>query len=192
MLPGDDFVADEEIEEPDLPLLDLRILAEGMRGLTPTAGAYLAEAAAVCLDDQGHPIRCILTVTGSFDARFHLDRQSIDEQDRSTHWDTDRATENGACGVGILVVSQLTHLEVLRQSRKGTGFDYYLVPRGTFLFRNRTRLEVTGIRNDGMAEVQRRVAARKARFEHFGDQGIPDALIVVIEFGRPVAHVVRL
>lgn len=180
-------------KEPEIESLRLAALSAGMRGLTPTSGANHAEAAAVCLEERGHGITCLLLVTGNFNTRFLLTRAEVDDQARNSRGDAERATEDGACGLAFLLVSRLTNLEVLRQSRKGTGFDYALVPRDSFLFRDCVRLEVTGIRQDDSGkEIKRRVQQRRERFEKFGDQGIPAALIVVVEFGRPVVHIVRL
>ena len=181
---------DNSTAEPDLASLDLASLHDGMRGLSPVTGAYYAEACAVCLEERGHGQECTLTLKGSYSNQFRIIRGDVTDQIRASHEDGDRATEDGACGLSILAVAKLTNLEVIRQSRKGTGFDYALGPRGGFLFRDSVRLEVTGIRNDPSdAEIERRVVARKERFLKFGDQGIPPAIIVVIEFGRPVAHV---
>jgi hypothetical protein len=179
--------------EPDLVSLDLSLLSAGMRGLSPVTGAYYAEACAVCLEERGHGQACTLSVTGSYSDQFRIIRSDVTDQIRASHEDSERATEDGACGLSILAVSKLTNLEVIRQSRKGTGFDYALSPRGSFLFRDSVRLEVTGIRSDPSdAEIERRVSARKERFSKFGDQGIPPAIIVVIEFGRPIAHVEQI
>jgi hypothetical protein len=186
------FVVEDDTlrDEPDLVSLDLTALSSGMRGLSAVTGAYYAEACAVCLEERGHGEECTLSVTGTYSNQFRIIRPDVTDQIRASHGDYERATEDGACGLSILAVSKLTNLEVLHQSRKGTGFDYALSPRGGFLFRDCVRLEVTGIRNDpGDAEIERRVIARKERFAKFGDQGIPPAIIVVIEFGRPIAHV---
>ncbi len=45
-------------------------LGEGQPALTPAAGATLAEAAAVCLEEQGHGMRLSLRVAGEFSRIF--------------------------------------------------------------------------------------------------------------------------
>ena len=52
--------------------LVLTKLEEGLPAITPSFGAALAEACAVCLEDQGHLQGVELTVNGEFTARFRL------------------------------------------------------------------------------------------------------------------------
>jgi len=133
-----------------------------------------------------------LQVTGSYADRFLVIRNEVTDQIRASHGDTERATENGAYGVSILVVANLTKLEVIRQSRRGNGFDYALAPIGSFLFREVVRLEITGVRHGDGAEIARRVKERRVRFKKFYGPAIPPAIIVVIEFSQPTAHIVKL
>src|SRR3954467_4536927 len=62
--------------------ISLSSLLEGMPGLTPAFGGSLAEAAAVCLEEQGHGVVVALTVEGHFDEAFALERSLVDEQMR--------------------------------------------------------------------------------------------------------------
>ncbi|HKV12581.1 MAG TPA: hypothetical protein VJ725_30835 [Thermoanaerobaculia bacterium] len=181
------------MKESDHESLTLESLGDGMRGMDDVTGLNYARACAVCLEEAGHPAQCIVTITGSFARQFLLIRPDLTDQIRSAHADLFRATEDGSCGLAILVVAKLTNLEVLRQSSRKNGFDYVLVPRGSFLFQNRVRLEVTGTRTSKTErELELLVEEKRRRFDKFGDQGIPPAIIVVVDFGRPLAHVVRL
>lgn len=50
--------------------LNLNDLREGLPAITPDYGAGLAEAGAVCLEDQGHSHGVTLSVNGSFNEAF--------------------------------------------------------------------------------------------------------------------------
>jgi hypothetical protein len=166
--------------DPLQPDLRLASLAEGMTGLTPAYGTVLAEAASVCLEDQGHGVSTGLRVEGDFHAALILHRLTVDAQMRRSHGDLEKATENGACAVAILAVRHLTGLTVLRQSRRGLGFDYWLGPEGGFLFQGAARLEVSGIRKGGERSIRERV---RRKIEQAGrSTGLAPALIAVVEF----------
>lgn len=163
----------------DLSLADL---GEGMPGLTPACGTMMAEAASVCLEEQGHGTVVDLRVQGDFQESFDLWRIPVDDRIRRSHEDEHRATENGACGVSILAVRRLTGLSVLRQSRRGTGFDYWLGPGGGRLFQDAARLEVSGIRRGSPRSVRGRLRDKLQQIRRPGAT-LP-ALVSVVEFGR--------
>src|SRR5262245_34735279 len=125
--------------------LDLEDLCSACPRLTVAAGQYMADAAAVCLDDQGHCDDVALRVSGEIQASYMLHRSDVTDRMRGTY-DLEEATEFGACGVAILVMRDQTGLTVQR-AFKGGGFDYWL---GTTIdeaqpFQNLARLEVSGI-----------------------------------------------
>src|SRR5450631_1898036 len=88
-------------------LLELWELGRPMPGLTASHGSSLGEAAAVCLESQKHETGVSL-------------RLDVPAQTAATlHWRTppsaafrchtgDKATEDGACGVAILLMWALT------------------------------------------------------------------------------------
>jgi hypothetical protein len=162
----------------------LASLAAGMPGLTAAYGAVLAEAASICLEERGHGSPTELAVDGDLDADFALHSLTVDAQMRRSHEDQDRATEHGACGVAILAVRQMTGLTVLRQSRRGTGFDYWLGPQDAFLFQDAFRLEISGIRKGGEPAIRSRI---RRKIGQTGDHlGPAPVIIAVVEFGRPL------
>jgi hypothetical protein len=169
--------------------LFLSSLAEGMPGLTPAYGAVLAEAASVCLEEQGHGLSTGLRVEGDFLAAFPLHRLTADEQMRRSHNDAEKATENGACGIAILAVRDLTGLGVLLQSRRGMGFDYWLSPQEDFLFQSALRLEVSGIRRGKEGSIRERVRRKMKQTERSGD--LAPALIAVVEFSGPRLRLIQ-
>lgn len=107
-------------------VLDLEELARGMPGLSPRMGAAMAEAAAVCLDDCGHHTPVPLTVDGDESRLYDLEWAPIGDQARRAWADEQRATEEGAYGIAILVVSNIRGHAALGRSMRGSGFDYWM------------------------------------------------------------------
>lgn len=102
--------------------LDLARPGDYQPGLTRNGGLGLAEAGAVCLQERGHVSgSCRLATQGEFVASYRLCWPEIDDR-TVRHWnDEDEATENGAAGIAILLIFELTEYHILRRSRKGTG-----------------------------------------------------------------------
>lgn len=170
--------------------LDLNDLSKGLPAITPNYGAGLAEAGAVCLEDQGHSHGVTLSVNGSFNEAFETHWSAVTEQMRRCWNDLEFTTEQGAYGVAFLIISAITDFTVIERSRKGTGFDYWLGHEEEDLpFSNKARLEVSGIRNGDNQTVRKRVK-RKLNQTNISDGSLP-ALVVVVEFGTPLSQVKR-
>ncbi len=180
-----------------LTRLALNDLAAGTPGLTPECGASFAQAASVCLEEQGHATGAGFDVDGSFQRRFSLDWNATTRQIQRCWADPDEATELGACGIAALLIHALTDLTIVQRSRRGKGFDYWLGRRDDdpdLLFQGRTRLEVSGVRRgaDAIVNAREREKQRQvARYATAGLTGIP-AIIVVVEFGMPRSKVTRV
>lgn len=108
---------------------------------------------------------------------------------RRTYGDPDENTEEGACGLALLLLISLTNYTVVRRSRKGTGIDYFLGDANDFLFQNTARLEVSGIGKGTEQEIKRRVKQKKEQSEQSDHLTIP-VYVVIVEFSRPVAEVI--
>ena len=169
--------------------ISLASLAKGLGNLTPACGALMAEAAAVCLDDQGHGLSMPLSIDGDFDEVMTLRREPVDERARWSHNDAERATENGAYGVSLLALQELTGLTVLLQSRRGSGFDFWLGPDSGFLFQTGVRLEVSGIRRGNEISIRRRLRSKLRQTEQ--TQHLAPVYVAVVEFSRPTVRVVK-
>jgi glycerol kinase len=163
---------------------------DGMPGLTPAWGEVLAEAASVCLAKQGHAIRTVLKVDGTFEESFLLERLSVSLQMTLSHRNEEEATELGACGVAILAVRSLTDLVVLHRSRKGTGFDYWLSSEEDFLLQRGVRLEVSGIRKGTEAAIKGRTSEKMKQTQRFRTES--PAWIAVVEFSRPLLRLMKV
>ncbi len=171
-------------------VLDLRELDSGIPALTQALGRVHAEAAAVCLENQGHhePVR--LAVRKIDTPQYDLRWPALTDTMRRAYEDLERATELGAYGVAILLIRDQTGLTAIRQSRKGTGFDYWLGPDGAddqLVFQDAARLEVSGILSGTDTQFLTRVKQKLKQTEASDNSGLP-AYACVVEFSRPQAE----
>ncbi|MFH1268437.1 MAG: hypothetical protein ABIK89_22170 [Planctomycetota bacterium] len=177
---------------PPIGTLDLSRLGETpqMPGLTRPAAQYLADAAAVCFDECGHREPILLTVTGWRSREYHVVCPETTDQKRRTHNDPQEATEVGACAVAISVIHDVAGFAVVERSRKGTGFDYWLGDDDPHPFQKKARLEVSGILHGTENDVEQRVKKKCLQTKR-SDYTRLDAFVVVVEFGHPMAKVVK-
>jgi hypothetical protein len=176
-------------------VLDLASLSKGIPALTSVLGSALAEAASECLAAAGHKQTCTLRVRWRSGVhRCALARLPVTALEKRAYQDLPEATELGACGIAILVVRGQTGLVAVERSVKGTGFDYWLGTDEPNLddsepFEHKARLEVSGILqgNRRVVEARLREKVRQAR----KTAGQYPAYIVVVEFGQPLAWMVR-
>ena len=150
---------------------------------------HLVHAGAVCLELRGHTGGVQLIVGGDFDVLFMLAWPEADDQAVREWSDLQEATEWGACGVAVLLIGTLTEYQVVRRSWKGTGFDYWLGLRTDALFQHAARLEVSGILSGNRTDIEKRVRQKLRQVER-SERSLP-AFVVVVEFGGPLATVVR-
>jgi hypothetical protein len=174
-------------------VLDLRQLESGIPALTEALGRVHAEAAAVCLENQGHEEPVRLAVRKIDRPQYDLRWPAITETIRRAYEDLERATELGAYGVAILLVKDQTGLTAIRQSKKGTGFDYWLGPNRAddqLPFQDAARLEVSGILSGTDAQFLTRMKQKLKQTEASDSSGLP-AYACVVEFSRPQAEVAK-
>lgn len=173
----------------EIPGLDLTTLAHAVPALTMHLGTVLAEAAAVCLESNEHPQGVPLSVRGESSERFGLTWRPMTDTMRRAYNNED-GTEIGACGVAILLVREISGMAVIERSAKGTGFDYWLGDTQEMPFQRKGRLEVSGIMRGVDKDVKARVRLKREQTKR-SDATQLDAWIVIVEFGRPLAEVVK-
>lgn len=149
----------------------------------------MAEAGSICLAGEGHPQNVVLLVRGDFEREFRLHRLEVDEQMQRSYRFASTATEKGACAVAVLLVGELTSYTVIEEAAKGSHIDYWLAPPDGFLFQGAARLEVSGLRRADEVSVHNRVRMKRRQIER-GASPLP-GYVVVVEFGRPLAWVLR-
>lgn len=173
--------------------LVLTKLAEGLPAITPAFGSVLAEAGAICFEQQNHSNGVRLSVTGKFKTHYNVYWQEVTQQMLSCWDDTEYATEHAAYGVAFLLIRDMTDYTIIRRSRKGTGFDYWIGKEESengLPFQDKARLEVSGIRKGNSADVNARLRQKLGQVKPSDHLGLP-AYIVIVEFGTPSSKVVR-
>lgn len=172
--------------------LVLSDLALGLPAITPAFGAALAEAGAVCLEEQGHSQGVEIKVSGDFTVRFKLRWQSVTEQMLRCWNDEEFTTEQAAYAIAFLIIKKLTNLTIIERSSKGTGFDYWLGnvdSKAKNPFQNKVRLEVSGIRKGNERRVKARVKQKKE--QTIPSDGEYPAYIIVVEFSTPLSVIAK-
>jgi hypothetical protein len=176
-------------KQKEVKSLRLTELSQGLPAVTPAFGATLAEACAICLEEQKHPQGVELQVEGEFTTGFGLYWQEVTDQILRCWNDPEYTTEQAAYGIAFLLIQSLTDYTVIERSRKGTGFDYWLGSDTTdeLPFQNRVRLEVSGIRQGDQSRIRARVKQKIDQTKP-SDGSFP-AYIIVVEFSHPKSYI---
>jgi hypothetical protein len=166
-------------------------LKAGQLGISPVSGSYLAEAAAFCLDHNGHTHPVLLSLSGDYEESAVLEWSEVDRASLSrSHGDLKRASEDGAYGLAIVVATETTGIPNVMKAPQGTGFDYWLTrgdDRKNFF---EARLEVSGLLTGTVAEVSQRYKVKSAQVTRSDDTRLP-AYICIVEFGTPEARLIQ-
>ena len=170
-------------------MLNLNDLGVGdIPAITPAVGNALAEAASICLESQGHTQGVRLTVRGYNDNAYVLIWNPVAAQAQLSWNDPDYATEKGAEGIAILVARAEFGYSIIRQSWKGTGFDYWMGDASSEGFLDKAGLEISGIRKGDDRAIRARVREKLRQIGRSANFRLR-TYVIVVEFGRPVAEV---
>ena len=170
-------------------MLDLRDLGTNIApGISRAIGDFMAEAAGVCLERNGHPQDVRLGVVGSVNTSHELRWEPIADETPLGWEDLTVATEWGAAGVAALLTHHETDYTVTEQSRKHarSGFDYWLGPKSGGQARS-ARLEVSGVLQGGAPAMNARFPRKVRQTMRSDHLGIP-AYVAVVEFSQPAAR----
>lgn len=150
----------------------------------------MAESAAVCLEDCSHSSGVSIKVVGIADRTFSISWDAVTDVQRRCYNDLDEATEEGAYGLAILLVKEITRKKAVLRSKKGPGFDYWIgdTDEDELIFSNMARLEVSGIRNGDDRSITARLRKKMIQIRPSNTSGFP-AYIAVVEFAQPKARV---
>ena len=149
-------------------------------------GSALAEAGAICLESQNHTPGASLAVNGLHEMTYSLSWQPATKQARRSWNDPRSATEKGAEGIVILIAKKVTGYSVIRQSWKGTGFDYWIGEESAEGFTDKAGLEISGIRRGDTRTVRARINKKLQRANRHKEW---QTYVIVVEFGHPLAEV---
>jgi hypothetical protein len=172
-------------------VLDLNELGDGsIPAITPAVGNMLAEGAGVCLESKGHAPGVELIVRGGESGSYRLTWSPITDQALRAWADFNHATEQGAVGIAVLLASHDLGYAVIEASRQGTGIDYWLGEPSDDIFERTGRLEVSGIRQGTESVIGTRVNLKLRQTDRSDTTGKP-VVVIVVEFGTPLAEVAR-
>ena len=152
--------------------------------------ADFAEAASVCLDNQGHQSGKVIKIEGDLEGQYELLWAEVTEQMRNSRNDLEDAVEGGAYCLAMLIIEKMTNLKVVKQSQKRTGFDYWLGEESSPGFQKYARLEVSGILQGTRGQINQRLREKVIQTKKSDNLSIP-AYIVIVEFSRPIIKVKR-
>lgn len=160
--------------------------------ISPAQCDYYAEACSVALQKNNHQ-NPTLDVDGDFNGSFLISRNQISAL---AGWeDNFDVAEYGAIAIAFFLVDTYSNYTVIRQSVRGTGFDYWLGykrtdkkfdPQNFFL----ARLEVSGIFKGDTAEIKRRTQIKINQITKSANLGLP-AFISITEFSNCKSHLVK-
>ena len=171
-----------------MKILDVQNL-KNIAELSETKSCDLSEAASVCLDNQGHKQYTQLEVIGEFTNKYELKWNAVTTKIRNTRADLIETTEHGAICVAALLTFELTDYKIVRQSVRGTGFDYWLGNKDdVYPFQNVARLEISGILKGTKTQVKKRINDKFKRFNKYKSMIYP-TYVCVTEFSHPLAEI---
>lgn len=171
--------------------LHLDDLKNGLPGMTSTVGAFLAEAAAFCLEMQGHKSSVILKVDGDFKEDYSLYwTDKVDEQVKRTWADENEATEYAATAIATLLVLDLTGFLISRRSKQTDKIDYYLINKNQpGLPPPRALLEISGIFHEKPGNtINSRLRIKKISIDKIPNRTL-SAYIIIVAFQIPKAKI---
>ena len=167
--------------------IDITAIKGGLPGITSIAAQQLYETFEVCMQSSGHPEAVTLMMAGDITDSIVIHWQDeCNEQKVRTYTDMQYATEHGAICLSVMLTIALTPYTIIERSRKGTGIDYWLGDKDSFLFQRKARLEVSGILHGDDSQIKSRHAAKIEQANKSDELQLP-AYISVVEFSKPKA-----
>ena len=156
--------------------------------LSETKCDDLSEAASVCLENQKHDKLLNLEVVGTFIDKFILKRNNVTQKIKDSRADLVETAQYGAIAIAALLTFELTDYKVIRQSVRGTGFDYWLGNKNEiYPFQNSARLEISGILKGTNSQIKTRVNDKLNRLDKYKSNLL--AYVCVAEFSNPKAEI---
>lgn len=171
--------------------LHLDTLKEGLPGVTKTVGSFLAEAAALCLESNGHQSGLTIQLGGDVETSFQLFwTDVVTEQVKKTWKDKNESSEYGATAIAILVLLGLTDFIISERGIQTGTADYLLTTKENNSNLQNLKppiahLEVSGIWGEKPGNtINVRLRDKKKQVKAAIDRG-ETVFIIVTEFGIP-------
>jgi len=172
--------------------LHLDDLQKEVSGITKAIGNFLTEAAAYCLDAQGHQSGVVLKIVGDFEEEFSLHwTTKIDDKVKKAWADEKEATEYAATAIAILLTLRLTGFVISKRLRQGDRADYFLVKRDpSSQTSSKALLEVSGIFEEHSGNtINARVRIKKENIDKIPNRNLT-AVIIVVAFNNVKAKII--
>lgn len=177
--------------------LDLDKLKTGIPVISKKIGAFLAEAAAVCLHLNGYKSGVELKVQGEIEETLIVEWNDKITDDVLSSWnDVKEATEFGATALAILILLEYSDFTHVIRAYQGTGIDYWLgisehtsdiLPKDNI----KGRLEISGILKESKSNtLNMRISQKIKQAKKTDDTKLP-VYIVVVEFSQPKAKIIK-
>jgi hypothetical protein len=172
--------------------MNINDIEKGFQGLSINFGKFLAEAGALCLENEGHNTGVIAKlITDEIKDEQINWTNKITQQIKLSWNDENEAIEYGATSIALLTTYKLTGFSVLARSIKGTGFDYWVGNSDDELpFNKKARLEISGIKKGKLSDVNARIKIKKKQTDKSDYFNIP-AYIAIIEFSNPLINFIK-
>lgn len=173
------------------------IVEKDFPGVTKSQAGQHAEACLVCLDHHDHKtgVEFVVILGNNQEISFLHWENIIDDHTRRSWKDLQEATEYGAVAIALLLVIHYTEYTIIERAVKGTGFDYWLLENELYdedeiMPSGSARLEVSGLLHAQKdSQIQSRIKEKEKQTNSSHETHLP-AIIVIMEFSRPEAHMV--
>ena len=173
--------------------LKLHTIGEGIEGISPTYGAYMAECAAVCFESQGHKSGVLLPYSDGQVTKYSVVEWTHEVTDSimDSHFDEKRTTDFGAMGVAVLLACNLTDYTHFKTSETSNGYDFLLRKKSADKNFLNAKLEISGIRKETPQNtVKSRLSVKEKQIlKNIDDDAI--CYVSIIEFSKPEAKFIK-
>ena len=158
--------------------------------LTNPIREYMLEACLLVLTENSHDISTQVSIE-IIDNEFEhftllLDTNKLPDGVRNG-WDIIDATEKAAECIALIMCFKMTNHNVIKRSRRGTGFDYWIGENQESLFQNKARLEISGILKGDRKAVEKRFREKSLQTNQSESLMLP-AYISVTAFEKPMTQ----
>ena len=126
----------------------------------------------------------MLSISGNFSADFSLIWDPLDTNIAASYI-LEEAIEDGAYGIAILAIRELTPFKVIKQSFRGSGFDYWLGKHDDSPpFQEKARLEVSGILKGTKGQINQRLKEKLNQTQKSDNFNLP-VFVIIVELSKP-------
>lgn len=175
--------------------INLYQLAAQATGISKTVGEFLAEAAQVCLETQGHQSGTIIKIIGLHDEKVVLEWEKTLEAETLLSWkDFKEATEYGATAIALLIILHFENYNFVERLPQHSIGDYFLkkTDLDNIEKTDEAFLEISGIFKETQQNaINLRINQKKKQLSNKPISEL-NVLIAVVEFSKPKAKIIKI